>query len=316
MRRRRKRSDGESGDVFLDGTQSTLADFGRTAGEGFAEAWHASEGVDDDSSLAESFQPLDDKRSRRARDLDRRSRRWVVALVVVVVLGVAAGVAARRGVFAPASDDEPTASLGDGELASIGDRRTYEVGTGSAETRGALAGDSFIAQGTADDPVPTDDTAQPTAAYARFLWAGRAHVAVLQPGIESSGRCVVASLVADDFRVVDLASAGTCPPEFGATGDRVACRGADIVVLEVWPFDPDAVVEQPDVASLRVRVESTNEETGAVLSVRGSDPVDDGFLDDIATMTGRPGDLIEIRVGDRTASCTLLDRAEIPVQLL
>lgn len=320
MRWWKKARDGD-GEVFLEGTESTLSDFGHTAGEGFAEAWKASldrDVRDQDAAddLDASLRPHDDKRSRRSRDLDRSSRRGVVVVSSLVVLGLAAAVAFQQGVFDSADGEPANAQLPDGELASIGAVRPYTNTEGVATASASVRVDrAFVASATAD-PTPIPGEASMPPVFGRFLWAGRAHIALLAPSLDEESECVVMSLVADDLRVVDLASYGRCSAEYQATGDRVACVGDGTVVLEVWPFDPDAVVEQPDVVEVRVRVESAIDTSGSVSSLRGAESVADGLLNDITTMTGRPGDLIELRVGGRSGTCTLLDRAEVPVQLL
>lgn len=315
MRWRRRARDGDGG-AFLEGTESSISDFGRSAGDGFAEAWNSSSALDDAEGSQALLQPLEDRRSRRSRDLDRRSRRGVFVFGSIVVLGLAAGIAVRQGAFGSDDDETTAAQLADGELASIGDTRLYTESEGVADSVNATPVDRAFLASPSADPMPVGGPQADPPVFSRFMWAGRAHVAVLMPAFDRDSECVVVSLVADDLRVVDLASYGACASEYEVTGDRAACLDDTIIVLEVWPFDPDAVVERPSVAGVRVRVESTDRTTGSVSSVRGSELLAGELLDDVTTMSGRPGDRIELRVGGRSSSCTLLDRAEVPVQLL
>lgn len=322
MRWRKSARDGH-GDVFLDGTESGLTDFGETAGDGFAHAWNAHPPPIPDHS--EPFLEVDeDERSRRARDLDRRSYRGLVALAVVVIVGVGLAVAVDRGLLSDPTGLTPESEGSTNEIASIGDDRTYVAGSGRAELgNGSRADQRFTA--AADTPTPElmgSITADDALVFERLLWGGRAHVVVLGEDVSaldedgSAPRCAIVSLVAADLRVVDLAAHGSCQPGYEATGDRVACSGDGIVMLEVWPFDPDAVVEQPDVTAIRVRSERVDEATGSIESIRGAMVLEAEFLELITIVEGVPGDEVTVNVGDRSGTCTLLDRAEVTIQLL
>lgn len=314
MRWRRKANDRASG-VFLDGTLSELADFGETGTEGFAKAWEASASADDDSPI---FDDPDDKRARRARDLDRRSRRVPVLLGVILLIGIGTAVAWQFELF----EKEASISLPEGEevpqeLLSIVAPREYEPGPAQVEPRSVTAAvRAFRSTSTGDpQPVPLPDWGRDVV-FAPVFWAGRAHVVVAGSTIGVEGACVVATLAADDLRVVDIAASGACAPTYAATGDRRACAAEGVVLLELWPYDPDGVVDKPSVESLRVRVERNDPESESIESVRGNADVAGDLLGVSAVLRGGPGDAATIEIGGRRFTCELLDRSGVQVQLL
>lgn len=322
MRWRRSARDGDGG-VFLDGTDSALTDFGESGGDSFAQAWHAEPPPlpGEPEPFLDSF---DDKKSRRARDLDRRSFRVPLLLGAVVLIGVALAVAVDRGVLSDPTGLAPQVEETVNEIVSIGDDRSYVPADGPQTVGAGVRGDQrfAVAQGATNPERAGDAHAGDTLVFERVLWGGRAHVAVLGSAITTadddvdSGLCSVVSLVATDLRVVDLASDGRCQPGYDATGDRLACRGEGILLLEVWPFDPDAVVEQPDVTGIRVRFETAGAAVGTIDSIRGATTLDEDFLESIPVISGAPGEDVTLSIGGQTASCTLLDRAEVAIQLL
>lgn len=305
--------------MFLDGTESDLADFGQTGGDAFAAAWAANPPDPETESEVDPFEAYEDRASRRSRDLDRRSRKGAVILGLVVIAGVLAGLGYQQGFF----DEEPDVNAEPSDqpnvIGSIGSLRDYDDGPADVDFPSAFAVDrAFRAPDVGEDPSPVGalSTSRASVEFGFVFWAGRAHVAVLGADVDPNVDCVVVSLVASDFRAVDVAAVGQCGSGYDATGDRVACVGPGVIVLEVWPFDPDAVVEQPEVTAVRVRVETTVQSTGAVESLRGMEPVDGQFVDDAVLLLGRPGEPASFTTPGFAGTCTLLDRAEVPVQLL
>ncbi len=79
--------------------------------------------------------------------------------------------------------------------------------------------------------------------------------------------------------MVDLAAYGECGNRYAATADRSACIGDNVAILEVWPYDPDAVVPRPQVTTTRVRIEAVEPDTMASESFRGNATLDDELLE-------------------------------------
>lgn len=317
MRWRRSANTGSDGS-FLEGTASDLADFGQSGSEGFAEAWSA---IGDEASHGDRdlFEQSDDRRSRRARDLDRRSRRWVLPLIGLLLAGVAAAIILQTDVFG-----ESTANLPEGtddvvlELLSIGTPRVYQQGPTDIELTDPTTVDRPFLTVEESDPQPTDSPPGWTSEvrFGPVFWGGRSHVALVGPSIGTGESCVVVSLVADDFRVVDIATYGLCGDAYAATGDRSACVGSDVLVLEVWPFDPDSVVDKPTATALRVRVQRVDDVAGNVESIRGVMDLGGDLVERADLLRGAPGDTAELGAGAGRAKCELLDRSGVQVQLL
>lgn len=314
-----KKARKSDGGVFLEGTDSDLADFGHTGGDAFSAAWAANPPDPDSESGDDLFDAYEDRASRRSRDLDRRSRKGFVLVGLLVIALAGVGIANQQGLF----DEEPAVAANPLDrpnvIGSIGSLRDYETGPAEVEFASSIAVDrAFIAPSESEDPAPVGALSTPRGEveFGFVFWAGRAHVAVLGADVDPNTDCIVVSLVASDFRVVDLASHGRCGSSYDATGDRVACAGPGLTILEVWPFDPDAVVEQPAVSAVRVRVETVVPGTGAIESLRGMESVDSDFVDNAVPMLGGPGDEAAFTSGGFVGTCTLLDRAEVPVQLL
>lgn len=318
MRFRRSAKDGDGG-AFLDGTSSDLADFGETGSDGFASAWIAQADALDHDAPLDGFGPPDgDKRANRARDLDRRSRKGLVFLAVLVLAGAGAAIAVRQGVLSDPTGLSPEAPERGNVIASIDDPRVYASGPADVTVAPVTSVDSAFIKPPDADPSPATSLTQ-VADGSRFgplFWGGRSHVAVAGPDLDLDSTCVVVSLVAEDLRVVDLAAHGACGDRYAATGDRAACIGPNIALLEVWPYDPDAVVTQPVVTSVRVRIEAIDPQSRSWESFRAAAPLDDALLENAELLSGRPGDAANVEVGAVEATCTLVDRAEVPVQLL
>jgi hypothetical protein len=317
MRRRRSSKRGVES-AFLDGTHSELSDFGETGTEGFASAWGAGT-LEADTEGDDVFAHFEDRSALRARDLERSSHRGLVFLALVLVAGTAAAVAVRAGVLGDESVPSDAAPSSVGEILAIGDVREYDASpTDLVLTDTALLDRSFLAESIDDDPYPIEDSrfVAPGIQFSSVFWGGRAHVAIIGEAVGGAEVCVVASLVTADLRPIDVASHGSCVEAYAATGDRVACRGNNVVLLEVWPYDPDAVIEKPPVEAIRVRVEAEGQAAGVKESRRGVVMVQGELVEDAEVLGGTPGDTVTLRAGAQTGTCELLQRAEVQVQLL
>lgn len=318
MRFRRSAKDGDGG-AFLDGTSSDLADFGETGSNGFASAWRAQADTREHDAPLDGFGPPDDdKRANRARDLDRRSRKGLVFLGVLVLAGAGAAIAVQQRVLSDPTGLTPETPERSNVIASIDDPRAYAEGPADVSVTPVTPVDSAFIKPADADPAPATSLTQVAggSSFGPLFWGGRSHVAVAGPDLDLDTTCVVVSLVAEDLRVVDLAAYGACGDRYAATGDRAACIGPNIALLEVWPYDPDAVVPQPEVTSVRVRIEAIDPQNLSGESFRAVAPLDDAVLENAVFLAGRPGDAATVEVGSVDASCTLADRAEVPVQLL
>jgi len=318
MRWTRSAGDGEEA-AFLEGTSSDLADFGHSGSDGFASIWDLQDSSDVGTRSLHNFGPPDDdKRTQRARSLDRRSRRGWVVLGVLVIVGAAAAIAVQQGLLSNTTKHAPNVIDDSNVIVSTAARRVYSTGPAEVTISPSAALDSaFITHGEAD-PSPAQDLEHidSGSVFGSLFWGGRSHIAVLGPALDATTSCVVVSLVADDLRVVDLAAHGRCGDQYAATGDRVACVGENIVVLEVWPYDPDAVVQRPEAATARVRIEADDFNTNTTESFRGTTAFNGQLLSEAPRMNGGPLDIATVRIGSVVGTCTLIDRAEIPVQLL
>lgn len=309
---------------FLEGTESSLTNIEATGAASFADAW-TKEGVDRrGQSLDEAIDFGQDDTAER--DLDQ-SRVGTIAGWTVFVVGAAALIFffIQRGgdqdgdIGARASTNVERNIL----LSPLEEREyTNSEGPLTATTFTRLA-EAFIDETGSGELVPNDD---PDALTGRYLagpvfWGGRVHVAVIssEPLLSTTQECVVSSLVTNDLLAVDVASAGACDAAFGATGDRVACRGDNIVLLEAWPFNPDAVTEPEVATAIRTRVEQRGAQettsrrgTLELSTADGSAPV----VAAAARLTGEPGDTATIELGNLSGTCELLDRSDVDVRLL
>jgi hypothetical protein len=316
--RRRRSSKRSSESAFLDGTHSELSDFGETGVEGFASAWGTGT-PEADTERDDVFEQFEDRSAQRARDLERSSHRGLVFLALVLVAGTAAAVAVRSGVFGDESVPSTAAPSSVGEILAIGDVREYDASpTDLVLMDTALLDQSFRTEAIDDDPYPIEDSRSvaPGIQFSPVFWGGRAHIAIVGEAVGGAEVCVVASLVTADLRPIDVASHGSCVAPYAATGDRVACHGNNVVLLEIWPYDPDAVIEKPPVEAIRVRVEADGQAAGAKESRRGVVMVQGELVEDAEVLGGAPGDTATLRAGAQTATCELLQRAEVQVQLL
>ena len=310
-----RRADENRFDADLSTIDSEIDTFGDSAAVGFSTAWDSG----DDSDAKPLPEDADDEvRSQRLRNMDRRFspvRIGAVVLAIVVLIGAAIGVQRLR------EPEDPTAALEEDEvvLISPGQVRDYAAGSGDAAfARRWTLDDAFLAASVDGTPNPAADDAVSLPSNARvapLVWGGRAHVAIVGEGVGAASMCVVASLFSAEREVIDVAADGACGDRFAPTGDRVACRGEDVVVLEVWPLDPGVTAVQPDATRVRVRLERERP-TGEVESLRVTVDLDQRFQVGLQELTGAPGTTAALTLDDVTGRCQLLDRSDVIVQLL
>jgi len=225
---------------------------------GFSDAWaETSPGLD---SAAAAF--ATDESDIKGRDLDARSRSWKVAAVIAAALCLGAWFAYDQGLFenepAEVSEQDLVPSLIAPDV-----QRSYDPAPTSVTLEVSARGDSlFLRSGADPNPQPFVEPQEllvPAFTAGPVIWAGRTHIALTGPGLAETDICLVATLVTDDLRTVDLAAAGTCPVENAVTGDRIACQGRQALLLEVWPFDPRSATRPPETsATLHRRHRQTN----------------------------------------------------------
>lgn len=326
---RKASSKRELSGAFLEGTETSVTEIEQTATTGFGEAWV--EGAHDgrDNSFDRAIDGGHD--DSRARNLDRsRVGTYIGALIVLVGVGAAAFFGTRAftsesGLGARASVD-PNRNV----LASpLADRTYSEFVTPVVVDTFAPLDAVFVTNG--DDGTvtlvgPDDDLDEsfPTATAGSVFWAGRLHIAVLSAGdLLPDGACLITSLVTSELIAVDVASVGECADDFSATGDRVACQGPNVALLEVWPLNPDSLTEPLVTSAVRTRIEIPTDTTpdGDLISVRGSIDVSlasgvTPVVTSASTLAGAPGDRVTINVGDLSAVCSLIDRSDVDVRLL
>lgn len=300
-----------------DALESDLAGFGDSGARGFSDAWddHAASPQSGDASAFAA-----DHSNDKARDLDRSSRRGLVALGLVVVAGVLLAMSVRNDWFGTGAESvavQPNST----QLLAPTAPRTYEPGPTTVELiRSVALVDLFRSTDSNPSPIPVESLANfPKARAGLVFWAGRLHVGIFGQGVSDSTNCLVATLVTDDLQVIDVAGSGACNNMFEATGDRLACVGDDVVLLEVWPIDPSSVVSKPPVAAMRVRIE--RERDGGLESARAMLEFDTGLTASELAMEasiagGAPGDTVIIDDGANSSSCVLRDRTDVAVRLL
>lgn len=341
MRRRKARSEADiasrksskqrklDGD-FLEGTESNVGFEEAAPSKGFQEAWNADH-VDRDASLDAA---LDGGQGTSTLDsLDRGRKLQVgVALVVIAVAGVAAFILTQRSTQGEAAlpargsfDSTPNI------LASPLDEREYVAYEAPAFIEGFTPLNSwFLERDRATGPElvvgeELEATAQRVGASldnnvvaGALFWGNRLHVALLSDGrLRQDADCIVVSLVSEELNAVDVAGQGPCGDQFEATGDRLACAGQNVVLLEVWPLNPDAVSEPPPVTAIRIRIETISGDE--VLSRRGVIELPGPaaqLVSGAAALAGLPGETVEIGAGELQANCELIDRSSIDVRLL
>ena len=300
-------------DQDLTPVDSDLDGFGDSGATGFSEAW--SDADDEVGTIPEGAEQ--DKRAQRLRNMDRRFSVPRVLGLVVVLVGIGWLLITQPWVGGDeaAVEQAPSSEL----LVAPGQPRNYANGAPNAQLNSAWAlQDAFVSLSVDGEleAVPPEEIAVPTNLVAApLLWGGRAHVALMGPGVGNEEFCGVASLFAEDFSVIDVAADGSCGDRFNATGDRLACRGNNIILLEVWPENPDSTELQPDATRVRVRLEQIDED-GSVESRRVSVELGQRFDLDLVELAGVPLETANIGIGGQSGMCDLLDRADVPVQLL
>ncbi len=314
-----RRADETRFDADLAAVETDVEGFGDTGAEGFSSAWSAGMGESTgELPTAEVGEIPGDKRAARLRNMDRRvSAGQVFGLLVLIGLGVAGFLAFDR--FADA-DGDANALLGEEAfLVAPGQPREYGEGISALQlAEGWPLGDTFLADGTGSDPTPVaaDSVQLPTGVFAApLVWGERAHVAIIGEGVGAGDICAIASLFSVGLDVIDVAADGDCGGRFDATGDRIACRSPNAVLLEVWPENPGVVGEQPDAVRVRVRLER-NAGGGAVESLRTTIDLPARFQIGLRELPGLPESQAQITIGEVSETCALLDRSDVAVQLL
>jgi hypothetical protein len=320
MWRRRRASSGAEerapGDLF-DAPESDLASFGDSGARGFSDAWddHAASPQSGDASAFAADHSVD-----KARDLDRSSRRGLVALGLVVVIGVLLAMSVRNDWFGTGPQSaafQPDST----QLLAPSAPRTYEPGPAVVElVRSIALVDLFRSTDGDPSPKPVELLADfPNARAGLVFWAGRLHVGIFGRGVSDPSNCLVATLVTDDLQVIDVAGSGACNNTYAATGDRLACVGDNLVLLEVWPTDPSSIAPKPPVVAMRVRIERRSD--GGSESARAMMQFDTALTAvelarEASTAGGAPGDTVIIDGDASSPTCVLRDRAGIAVRLL
>lgn len=312
-----RRDDQARFDDDLASVDSDVEGFGNTGAQGFSDLWQAKSDIDE-GPLPEGAP--EDARSQRLRNMNRRFSAGHVVLAAVVV---GAAIGAFFAVDRFTGENEPTADGVDeqveAELIAPGQPRVYAQGTEElALGDGWRLDETFIAENTDQVPVPVDDSDVDLPARVMagpLLWGGRAHIAIVGAGVGDPDICAVASLSSAELSVVDVAADGACGGRFDATGDRVACRGEDLVLLEVWPLQPEVTVEQPDASRVRVRLERS-ESGGNVQSLRTTVDLDARLTIGLSELSGAPGSVATVSLNGNAGTCELLDRSNVTVQLL
>ena len=315
---------------FLEGTESTVTEIEPTAATGFKEAWNASADSARELSFDSAIDVGQDDSSVRSLN---RNRIGTYLGVAVFLIGIGAIAFFGTRAFATSAGELGARASTDPErnvlVSPLADREyTDASGTVTVETFASLedwvtiSGADVEVTGGTDDP---DRNVLPENVHTGpVFWAGRAHLAVVADDeLLPDGSCLVISLVTTELEVVDIAGTGDCADDFAATGDRVACRDVNVIVLEVWPLNPDAVSEPKTISDVRARIElpQGQGQRTETLSLRGSLLLSPAagttpLVAAASTLNGGPGDGVTIEMGDLTAQCTLLDRSTVDVRLL
>lgn len=306
--------------------QSEIVDFGTTAEAGFAEAWNEQvrETGDQNDSVIDQFGS--DPETIKSRDLDRRSKRPLIAVLAIAALAAAGFFAFDQGYF-ERDEDAAEAAEAPIEIAAPDDPREYTTGPTAVQLDLASSTSTQFQSVSGAEPQPVENPLDglPTSITAGpVLWADRLHIAVAGDGLGErlDEQCVLVSLVRADLVPIDVAGAGECDERVvSATGDRIACSGADLVMIEVWVDDPRTVGVPPPTELVRARIEQRTS-LGVVESVRTQFDVPSASPDPVvaaaSTAAGAPGDIITVRSpgGGVIGTCELIDRASVQVQLL
>ncbi len=339
MRRRKRRSEGDIASrgssknrdfdsAFLEGTETSIDESEAMASDGFRDAWGANTQTESSASLDSAIDVGQAESSLDALGAGRLTR-TLVGLVVVV--GICAAGYFLFESLTSAQEPEAARAVADSDtniLSSPIDERSYEPLTGPVAVEVFTPFDEwFVEEGNSLLPVSAAEATSlggdtTTSARSRILigsvfWADRFHLAIVSEGVllPSDQVCAVATLAGEDLRAIDIAGVGSCGDEYSETGDRLACTGERAVLLEVWPFNPDAVSETVDAASIRARLEF---DTGSV-SRRASLEVEQTSRELVSAasqLTGEPGDEVEIEIDGLVATCELVDRSSVDVRLL
>ena len=309
--------------VFLDGTESSVVEIEPTANTGFSEAWAQTADEETDRTLDSAISVGQD--DSRARSLDRSRTGaylgvagFLVGVAVIAFFATQAATAPDPNLGARASEDTERNVL----ASPLAEREYTDLVTPVSVERVSLLDEGFVEAATDGALVPDSNVVgDREILFGPVFWAGRTHVAVVgdETLLADQDDCLITTLVAADFRAIDVAGVGDCGEAFEATGDRIACAGENVVVVEVWPFNPDSVTEPRTVAAVRTRLERRNGSEAA--SLRGSMNVADvgsssPVISAATTLEGRPGDLVTIQLGELSGECALVDRSTVDVRLL
>ena len=307
---------------------SGISDFGDSGGRGFAEGWDEAAANEDPALIAASAQFGAEDEVISQRNLDKRSKRGVVLLLLLVLIGGGLAYAIQQGlIFGETSDEADTQDAL--ELLAPEAPRDFEDGPLSVRLGSSATASSFFLSSLGAEPEPLEEPVAglpDEVSAGPVFWAGRLHIAMFATGIGSNltdEHCAVAALVQADLVPVDVAGAGTCPAFLSdSTGDRLACRGDDLVMIEVWTDDPSTSSVPPPVELVRVRIEQARED-GRIDSVRAQFDVPpfangDPLIAVASSIGGAPGDVISLTTstGSTQATCELLDRSDVAVRLL
>ena len=324
---KQRKLDGE----FLEGTESSFDTVDTMPNQGFKDAWDERGDPSRDASLDAA---IDVGQKDTLGDLDRSPlRRILIGLLVVAGL-VAGGFYLNQFLNA---EPEPTAARAVSDpdpniLASPIDERAYEPADAPVVVEVvSVLDDWFVDENSAGAPLPRDRNAlgidsdelsaavQATTTAGTVFWGGRLHVALVSDRVilASPDECLVVAMAASDLSSLDVAGVGGCDEDFVATGDRIACAGANAVLIEVWPRNPDAVTEQAPVDSVRVRIEYAV--GGDLVSQRGTIDTTEQARDIVSAasvLSGEPGEVVQIDIAGQSATCELIDRVDVEVRLL
>ena len=318
--------DRELGGEFLEGTESSVGEIESTGSTAFGQAWAESDdGLDESLDSAINIEP-ENFGNVKSRSLEQKRTDMLIVLgLIVVAVGLLAFFGTRA--IMSAVDDElasPEFNTDNNVIVSPLEAREYSSLQSPLTVSNVIELDEFFRDENGDGdltPVASGlEEGEGQVLAGPVFWAGRAHIAFVSDRtlIPPEG-CVVTALASADLEAIDVASAGECDGEFDEIGDRIACMGSNVILLEVWPFNPESVLEPEMVAAIRARLEWPTQ--GALLSQRATIEFDDGgeatsLLDAASVLQGAPGDVITISMEELSGDCELLDRSEVEVRLL
>jgi hypothetical protein len=291
-----------------------------SAREFFAAAW--AEDADDRGIEAFAVQTEEERRSEEelSRQLSRRPRGAVIALVAVAAAGGVLAFGVTQGWFEADPSPEDAGVVFEAAIAAPQDPRSYigdpmpgspsAVGVLDRGFRASDSGSELV------DPVPDDLPAG--VEFTPILWGNRLQVLVTGPADMMADACLVVALVADDLRALDVAARGECADIHRITGDRSSCSADGIELVEVWPpIARTDLLEEPEaVERIRVRIERRGLEAGERRSVRGELDLRGAELLDLPVVAGEPGTVLDTTFGIAPRSCTLLDRSDVEIRVV